>query len=67
MATCFFIGVSLLLIILVTVSEKAAASFGINSPSPYELIVSVIPAVLMLGVYEGERVLDAKKNTSEDK
>lgn len=67
LATCFFIGVSLLLIILVTVSGKAAASFGINSPSPYELIVSVIPAVLMLGVYEGERVLDAKKNTSEDK
>lgn len=66
-ATCFFIGVSLLLIIFVTVSENAAASFGINSPSPYELIVSVIPAVLMLGVYEGERVLEIKKNVSKDK
>ncbi len=67
LATCIFIGASLLLIILVTMSERAAASFGIGSPSAYELFVSVIPAVLMLGAYEGERILEIKKKASENK
>ncbi len=62
LATCFFIGLSALLIILVTVLPSAAASFGIAQPTPAELAVSVVPAAVMLAVYELERVLAEKKN-----
>lgn len=66
-ATIFFIGASLLLIILVTAVPSVAASFGIVQPTPTELIVSVIPAALMLGVYESERLYEKKKIVRDGK
>ncbi len=67
LATCFFISMSLLLIILVTVSSGIAASFGIGSPDPTELLVSTLPALIMLGVYEAERAYEKKKKAESSK
>lgn len=64
LATCFFMGMSLILIILVTTVTGVASSFGVAQPTPVELLVSVIPAAIMLGIYEGERLYERKKNSS---
>ncbi len=67
LSTCFFIGMSALLIIFVTVSPEVASAFGIAQPTPTELAVSLIPAALMLGIYEAERLRNRKKNAETEK
>ncbi len=58
--TCIFIASGLLLIILITVSPSVASAVGIVSPDPKALLVSTIPAALMLTVYEAPRFIRTK-------
>ncbi len=58
--TCIFIASGLLLIILITVSPAVASAVGIISPDPRALLVSAVPAVLMLAVYELPRFIRKK-------
>ncbi len=63
-AALLFIGASLGLIILCTVMPEAANTLGIISPTPYSLLISVIPPVILLAVYEFDRFLSSN---SEEK
>lgn len=64
-STCLFIGMSLLIIILCTVSEKAASAMGVTSPDPVSLIISTVPAILIFMLYEFERFLSIKRKKNQ--
>lgn len=65
LATVLFISSALGLIILCTVSERMAKLIGIISPDPKALIVSTLPAIILLIVYELDRFLTQKKKKNQ--
>ncbi len=66
-ATCLFISSALLLIILITISPQVATAVGVICPDECALLVSLIPAAVMIAVYEGKRFLMREKTSTKTK